>query len=166
MALFAGSIYPGLSRLSSMNHLSDSSVGSIKLVRSESLDWILRWRVRSLWCLFLYGEVPEWSNGTDSKSVVGVTLPGVRIPPSPPLSFHPYHYCFRTSPSKHADCRCGWGVSEVMGRTCEVRLIQKDPLSHRTWFLCQARIDRRRKPIRVNCLRFGHFIAFADIFGL
>lgn len=31
-----------------------------------------------------YGEVPEWSNGTDSKSVVGVTLPGVRIPPSPP----------------------------------------------------------------------------------
>ncbi len=33
----------------------------------------------------IQGEVPEWSNGTDSKSVVGVTLPGVRIPPSPPF---------------------------------------------------------------------------------
>ena len=33
----------------------------------------------------LRGEVPEWPNGTDSKSVVGVTRPGVRIPPSPPL---------------------------------------------------------------------------------
>ena len=32
----------------------------------------------------IQGEVPEWLNGTDSKSVVGVTLPGVRIPPSPP----------------------------------------------------------------------------------
>ncbi len=31
------------------------------------------------------GEVPEWPNGPDSKSGVGVSLPWVRIPPSPPI---------------------------------------------------------------------------------
>ena len=31
-----------------------------------------------------FGEVPEWSNGTVSKTVVRVTVPWVRIPPSPP----------------------------------------------------------------------------------
>ncbi len=35
--------------------------------------------------LNLQGEVPEWPNGTDSKSVVPETVPGVRIPPSPPF---------------------------------------------------------------------------------
>jgi hypothetical protein len=30
-----------------------------------------------------FGEVPEWSNGTVSKTVVRVTVPWVRIPPSP-----------------------------------------------------------------------------------
>ena len=30
------------------------------------------------------GEVPEWSNGPDSKSGVRVSVPWVRIPPSPP----------------------------------------------------------------------------------
>ena len=31
------------------------------------------------------GEVAEWPNVTDSKSVVPERVPGVRIPPSPPL---------------------------------------------------------------------------------
>lgn len=31
------------------------------------------------------GEMPEWPNGTDSKSVVLATVPRVRIPISPPL---------------------------------------------------------------------------------
>ena len=31
------------------------------------------------------GEVAEWPNVTDSKSVVPETVPGVRIPPSPPF---------------------------------------------------------------------------------
>jgi hypothetical protein len=35
-------------------------------------------------CISLSGEVPEWSNGTVSKTVVRVTVPWVRIPPSPP----------------------------------------------------------------------------------
>ena len=35
-----------------------------------------------------HGEVPEWSNGTVSKTVVRVTVPWVRIPPSPPTSVH------------------------------------------------------------------------------
>ena len=30
------------------------------------------------------GEVPEWSNGAVSKTVVGASLPRVRIPVSPP----------------------------------------------------------------------------------
>ena len=30
------------------------------------------------------GEMPEWPNGTDSKSVVLVTVPRVQIPISPP----------------------------------------------------------------------------------
>ena len=30
------------------------------------------------------GEMPEWPNGTDSKSVVLATVPRVRIPISPP----------------------------------------------------------------------------------
>ena len=34
------------------------------------------------------GEVPEWSNGAVSKTVVGATLPRVRIPVSPP----DYHF--------------------------------------------------------------------------
>ena len=33
----------------------------------------------------LLGEVAEWPNVTDSKSVVPERVPGVRIPPSPPL---------------------------------------------------------------------------------
>ena len=32
------------------------------------------------------GGVPEWSNGLDSKSSVGFTLPWVRIPPPPPVN--------------------------------------------------------------------------------
>ena len=31
------------------------------------------------------GEVAEWTNAADSKSVVALVLPGVRIPPSPPI---------------------------------------------------------------------------------
>lgn len=31
------------------------------------------------------GELPEWPNGPDSKSGVPETVPGVRIPRSPPL---------------------------------------------------------------------------------
>ena len=30
------------------------------------------------------GEVPEWSNGAVSKTVVGASLPRVRIPVCPP----------------------------------------------------------------------------------
>ena len=33
------------------------------------------------------GEVAEWPNVTDSKSVVPERVPGVRIPPSPPFGF-------------------------------------------------------------------------------
>ena len=33
----------------------------------------------------LIGEVPEWPNGAVSKTAVRVTVPRVRIPPSPPL---------------------------------------------------------------------------------
>ncbi len=36
-------------------------------------------------CGVVSGEVAEWSNVPDSKSGVGVSLPRVRIPPSPPI---------------------------------------------------------------------------------
>lgn len=36
------------------------------------------------------GEMPEWSNGTDSKSVVLATVPRVQIPISPPYWKSPY----------------------------------------------------------------------------
>lgn len=35
------------------------------------------------------GEMPEWSNGTDSKSVVLATVPRVQIPISPPYIENP-----------------------------------------------------------------------------
>ena len=34
------------------------------------------------------GEVPEWSIGAVSKTVVRATVPWVRIPPSPPFPSH------------------------------------------------------------------------------
>src|SRR5215510_16005486 len=36
-----------------------------------------------------HGEVPEWSIGTVSKTVVRASVPWVRIPPSPPLPSTP-----------------------------------------------------------------------------
>ena len=38
------------------------------------------------------GEVPEWSNGAVSKTVVGASLPRVRIPVSPPNPNSSKHY--------------------------------------------------------------------------
>jgi hypothetical protein len=35
------------------------------------------------------GEMPEWPNGTDSKSVVLATVPRVQIPISPPSHIKP-----------------------------------------------------------------------------
>src|SRR5690606_36469323 len=43
------------------------------------------------------GELPEWSNGTDSKSVVPARVPRVRIPGSPPTIRNPslgWGFCF------------------------------------------------------------------------
>ncbi len=36
--------------------------------------------------MLVRGEMPEWSNGADSKSVVPFEVPRVRIPLSPPKS--------------------------------------------------------------------------------
>src|SRR6266536_2025223 len=45
------------------------------------------------------GEVAEWLNAPDSKSDVGVTPPGVQIPPSPPsLSNQQLRYIFTETP--------------------------------------------------------------------
>lgn len=40
------------------------------------------------------GEMPEWPNGTDSKSVVLATVPRVQIPISPPSFEKPQKLCF------------------------------------------------------------------------
>ncbi len=36
--------------------------------------------------ILIRGEMPEWSNGADSKSVVPFEVPRVRIPLSPPIN--------------------------------------------------------------------------------
>jgi hypothetical protein len=41
------------------------------------------------------GEVPEWSNGAVSKTVVLATAPRVRIPPSPPTNFFIYLFLLK-----------------------------------------------------------------------
>src|SRR5258707_13951750 len=41
------------------------------------------------------GEVPEWSIGTVSKTVVRASVPWVRIPPSPPFTAISYKAPFR-----------------------------------------------------------------------
>lgn len=48
--------------------------------------------------LFDFGEVAEWSNASDSKSDIRVTVSGVQIPPSPPnssLSGLLFYCCFK-----------------------------------------------------------------------
>lgn len=37
----------------------------------------------------IYGEMAEWSNAVDSKSIVRVSVPGVQIPLSPPVAALP-----------------------------------------------------------------------------
>lgn len=52
------------------------------------------------------GEMPEWPNGTDSKSVEQATVPRVQIPISPPLiqdkplKFLEFRGLFRFRPAK------------------------------------------------------------------
>ncbi len=43
-----------------------------------------RCRVQWFKIIVRFGEMPEWSNGADSKSVVPFEVPRVRIPLSPP----------------------------------------------------------------------------------
>ena len=52
--------------------------------RSEESNQVYRRRRRPLKSGLRVGEVPEWSNGLDSKSSVQLAVPWVRIPPSPP----------------------------------------------------------------------------------
>jgi hypothetical protein len=47
------------------------------------------------------GEVPEWSIGTVSKTVVPVRVPWVRIPPSPPIMNLSAFADLRASPWRH-----------------------------------------------------------------
>jgi hypothetical protein len=47
------------------------------------------------------GEVPEWSNGADSKSVVPARVPRVRIPVSPPLTQYAWFYWVSNSALIH-----------------------------------------------------------------
>ena len=53
-------------------HVTDRQSRLAKILRDDFLAQFL-------------GEVAEWPNVTDSKSVVLEKVPGVRIPPSPPL---------------------------------------------------------------------------------
>src|SRR5690349_18131044 len=63
------------------------------------------------------GEMPEWPNGTDSKSVVPSPVPRVRIPISPPLH--------RKSPV--AEKLRGFFVSEAFSVAYRCRHLIKGP---------------------------------------
>ena len=47
------------------------------------------------------GEVPEWSNGAVSKTVVDANLPRVRIPVSPPIAIDLTRLFFKKSNCSH-----------------------------------------------------------------
>ena len=57
----------------------------------------------------IIGEVPEWSNGADSKSVVPFEVPRVRIPLSPPINKYRaidpvfVYYCNGSNPRRGFD---------------------------------------------------------------
>ena len=66
------------------------------------------------------GEVPEWSNGPDSKSGVPVRVPGVRIPPSPPspsLSARAFSCPFQTVYQVH--------ILLIVNMLCEEMLLEE-----------------------------------------
>src|SRR5690554_7956274 len=65
-------------------------------------------------CLPKCGEVPEWSNGAVSKTVVGASLPRVRIPVSPPQTMResktrpltgPFFFLFQRGLAEPSDFR-------------------------------------------------------------
>ena len=62
-----------------------SDSGPLPLAGGESLVYVPR-HLRPIY-LECRGEVPEWLNGTVSKTVERATVPRVRIPLSPPLFF-------------------------------------------------------------------------------
>ena len=65
------------------------------------------------------GEVPEWSIGAVSKTVVGLRPPWVRIPPSPPLAFDfiSKNGVFAPIPHKEPHIRKTLGTSDEAGAT-------------------------------------------------
>jgi hypothetical protein len=104
------------------------------------------------------GEVAEWLNAPDSKSDVGVTPPGVRIPPSPPDLLVPPPAeagCFFWT---EGECRESTGqkgstvseISEMSSDTCQVRI--KDSQCR----VCQS-VNSWTPSNRRARGQFGHF---------
>ncbi len=73
------------------------------------------------------GEVPEWSNGAVSKTVVRVSVPRVRIPVSPPLYI---------SHGNALRARFRWGGELSPGRRCGLaersNFVPHSPLVYRS----------------------------------
>ena len=82
------------------------------------------------------GEVAEWSNVPDSKSGVRVTVPWVRIPPSPPKQTRPHRGLFCFGGESRAPARpAGW---DSKGWACK----PSPPESP----VCRPQGGRRRAP--------------------
>ena len=82
------------------------------------------------------GEVTEWPNVTDSKSVVPETVPGVRIPPSPPFDAlrkaplahgRPLFFNLTKSPRSPKRVEC---PELVEGLSCGFDALRRAPLAH------------------------------------
>ena len=83
-----------------------------------------------------HGEVAEWSNVPDSKSGVRVTVPWVRIPPSPPKQTRPHRGLFCFGGESRAPARpAGW---DSKGWACK----PSPPESP----VCRPQGGRRRAP--------------------
>jgi hypothetical protein len=82
------------------------------------------------------GEMPEWPNGTDSKSVVLATVPRVQIPISPPLFEKPRKsliygafLCLSVSPVAH--CLCPLYMLAPLAAIPKPVLVTPDPSRER-----------------------------------
>src|SRR5215216_2600348 len=90
----------------------------------------------------LRGEVPEWSIGTVSKTVVRASVPWVRIPPSPPP------YALRASG--------GTATRSLKGVGCLPKLRRS------VGRLSQRLVGRRPSPKRVRCRRVVRLLSWAE----
>ncbi len=95
-----------------------------------------------------FGEVPEWSIGTVSKTVVRASVPWVRIPPSPPPEAAPSRATRITAGSRRPSRSAATEPLAVLKRSRGCRVVRRPPRGD--W-----RRRRRRHCLPAPCARRG-----------